>query len=120
MKEKPDLERDIKNCDWMVQKIKKSEIYSQNLYAALCNNEFQKLEIVPILKDETWSCSWRYSGGIISDIREEGDYIDWYCSGIPINDQQIPNIVPEGFVTQEIIDDLKTIGWTVVQNKNDN
>ena len=76
------MEYAIKNSAWMCEKIKSSDIYAQNLYAALCNNEFQKIDVLPILKDERWSCSWRYAGGIIADIQEKGDYIDWYCSGI--------------------------------------
>jgi hypothetical protein len=76
------MEYAIKNSAWMCKKIKSSDTYAQNLYAALCNNEFQKIDVLPILKDERWSCSWRYAGGIIADIQEKGDYIDWYCSGI--------------------------------------
>ncbi|MFM1845778.1 MAG: hypothetical protein RIS19_251, partial [Actinomycetota bacterium] len=50
--------------------------------AALCNNEFVKNDVWPILKDETWSCTWRYAGGVVSDIQEGDGYLDWYCSGM--------------------------------------
>ena len=77
-----DLETDLSKTSWIVDKIRNDDSYAQNLYAALCNNQFQKSEIWPILKDEVWSCSWRYAGGVIADIREQGDYMDWYCSGM--------------------------------------
>lgn len=99
---KDNLEYDLRTTDWILEKVRQSDEYAQNLYAALCNNDFMKLDILPILKEQTWSCSWRYAGGIIADMKEQGDYIDWYCSG------------HEGKVTDEIREDLKTLGWAVV------
>lgn len=116
----PDLEADILACDWMITKIKNSDIYAQNLYAALCNNQFMKNEIWPILKNDLWSCSWRYAGGIIADIRESGDYMDWYCSGI-INSKTNngkTKFVDESVVTDEIRSDLFAIGWVVKPYKD--
>lgn len=114
---KPDMEHDIKCSEFMCKKVKNSDVYAQNLYAALCNNEFQKLDVMPILKDQRWSCSWRYAGGMIADIREEGDYMDWYCSGIMVSDgnEFDEKPVPEGSVTEEIIHDLKLIGWKLIE-----
>ena len=71
------------------------------MYAALCNNDFIKLDLWSILKERKWSCSWRYAGGIIAHMRQEGDYIDWYCTG------------DEGIVTGEIKEDFKQLGWTI-------
>lgn len=114
------LEYDLRSTDWVLEKVRASEIYSQNLYAALCNNEFVKRELWPILKDERWSCSWRYAGGIIADMREEGDYIDWYCSGISGDlDYNAPlkeGRVPESVVTEEIEIDLNKLGWLVIKD----
>jgi hypothetical protein len=115
------MEYAIKNSSWMCEKIKSSDIYAQNLYAALCNNEFQKIDVLPILKDQRWSCSWRYAGGIIADIQEKGDYIDWYCSGIQMlevddDSKGTSSVVPEGKITQEIKDDLKFIGWRLFKD----
>jgi hypothetical protein len=115
------MEYAIKNSAWMCEKIKSSDIYAQNLYAALCNNEFQKIDVLPILKDERWSCSWRYAGGIIADIQEKGDYLDWYCSGIQMlevddDSKDTSSVVPEGKITQEIKDDLKLIGWRLFKD----
>ena len=94
--------------------------------------QFQKLDVVPILKDQRWSCSWRSAGGIVADMREQGDYIDWYCSGIggrdtgygldshtPDLDPDGRTYVPEGEVTEEIREDLKKLGWIPVEWKDD-
>ena len=119
----PSLERDMKDAAWFVEKVRASESYAQNVYAALCNNAFQKLELMPVLKDEVWSCSWRYSGGLVADIRCEGDYMDWYCSGIRGGDEpdvyQQPftnQYVSESTVTEEVSEDLKQLGWVVVED----
>lgn len=120
---KNNLEYDLRSTEWICDKVKQNEIYAQNLYAAMCNNDFQKLDVVPILKEEHWHCSWRYAGGIVADMRGEGDYIDWYCSGIRGDYDDEPterNYVSESAVTDEIREDLKQLGWVVVpQNDED-
>lgn len=129
--EQHNLETELKNSPIIQEKVKNGNIYSQNLYAALCNNQFQKHEIMSILTDELWSCSWRYAGGIVAQIKGEGDYMDYYCSGIgqlhdgvafPENateeDRQYimdsRKFVSESTVTDEIREDLYNLGWTVV------
>ena len=112
------LEYDLLTTEWILEKVRSSDIYAQNLYAAMCNNSFQKLDVLPILKEERWSCSWRYAGGIIADMREEGDYIDWYCSGIGPVEGDRSGFVPESAVTDEIRADLKRLGWTVFEDKD--
>ena len=75
----------------------------------------------PLLKGQTYSCSWRYAGGIVADMREEGDYIDWYCSGIqgePDKDWIDLGHVPEGTVAEEIRKDLFKLGWLPVDNND--
>jgi hypothetical protein len=90
----------------------------------MCNMQFQKLDVIPILKEELWSCSWRYAGGIIADMRQEGDYIDWYCSGIGGglgngDTTGTKGYVPEGIVTEEIESDLRELGWVPVPWKDE-
>jgi len=129
------LEYDLRSTDWILAKVRGDDVYAQNLYAALCNNDFQRLDVWPILTGETWSCSWRYAGGIIADMQEQGDYIDWYCSGIrnrpdeediaKFDDEQMANYkktlayVGEGFITDEIESDLRTLGWCPAPKSDD-
>jgi hypothetical protein len=130
--QKDNMEYDLRSTEWICDKVKSSDNYAQNLYAAMCNMQFIKLDVVPILKNQRWSASWRYAGGIIADMREQGDYIDWYCSGIgneeygngldgtkPELDDDGRNYVPEGVVTDEICKDLKKLGWVAVEWEDD-
>jgi hypothetical protein len=109
------LEDELKACDWICEKIRNSDSYAQNMYAALCNNSWQKLEMIPILKDEYCLYSWRYNGGIIAEIQNKGDYMNWYCSGIA-DDVTLEGwgYVGESEITDEIAADLKKLGWVVV------
>jgi hypothetical protein len=125
--QKNNMEYDLRSTEWILEKVRASDVYAQNLYAAICNNDFQKLEVIPILKNQTWSASWRHSGGIVADMRQEGDYIDWYCSGIRNDAGYDPDIniafpngyVPEKVVTDEIRADLKQLGWIVVDQNDE-
>lgn len=124
------MEHDLRSTDWIVAKARASEAYAQNLYAAMCNREFQRNEVWPLLKNQTWSCSWRYAGGIVADMRGEGDYMDWYCSGIQggaTDDMSAEdrakynwyrdNFVSESQVTDEIQQDLQKLGWIVLPHQ---
>jgi len=109
------LEYDLRSTKWICNKAKASDAYAQNIYAALCNQDWQKNEVWLLLKGETYSCSWRYAGGIVADMREQGDYIDWYCSGIKgDNDSHGDGFVPESTVTEEICEDFFKLGWIPV------
>ena len=107
---KPNLEIDLFKTDWIVSKCVNSYTYSQNLYAAMCNNLFYK-------DDEEYSVSWRVAGGIVADIRntaienwtKKEDYIDYYCSGM--SDRN--GYLPESVVSDEIREDLLKLGWTI-------
>lgn len=127
------LEYDLRSTQWIVDKVRANESYAQNLYAAMCNNDFVKNEVWPILQGQTWSCSWRYAGGIVAHMRAEGDYMNWYCSGIRdtndptedewnswSNQEQLnwtniySKFVNESVVTDEIKEDLLKLGWQVL------
>ena len=71
--QKDNLEYDLRSTKWICDKAKSTKTYAQNLYAALCNNDFQKNEVWTRLENKTWGCSWRHAGGIVADMREEGD-----------------------------------------------
>jgi len=120
-----DLEYDLRTCEWILEKARTREDYAQNIYAAMCNMRWQRLDVFPILKDEYWSCSWRHAGGIVADMLQKGDYIDWYCSGMgglnasyePTGSETFENwqvrtkYVSEGTVTEEIRADFQKLGW---------
>lgn len=113
--QKNNMEFDLRNTDWILEKVRSSDTYAQNLYAAMCNNDFIKREMWNILKEQTWSCSWRHAGGIIADMQETGDYVDWYCSGM-FNKL---GCVIECVVTEEIEFDLHKLGWLVIKYKEE-
>jgi hypothetical protein len=127
------LEYDLRSTKWICDKAKAREEYAQNIYAALCNQDWQRNDVWPLLKGETYSCSWRYAGGIVADMREQGDYIDWYCSGIRggHNEEDLKdlsseerqrydwmreNFVGEGYVTDEVREDFFKLGWIPVDD----
>ncbi len=121
--QKDNLEYDLRTTDWILEKVRTNDAYAQNLYAAMCNMQWCKRELWPILAENYWHCSWRYAGGIIADMQQKGDYIDWYCSGMggiadyqtdPEEWQQRTGYVPEGTVTEEIQTDLNRLGWIPV------
>jgi hypothetical protein len=126
------LEYDLRSTEWILEKARGDKVYAQHIYAALCNTDWQRTEPWPILKNQTWSCSWRHAGGIIADMVGEGDYIDWYCSGIvqqredydewakTATEEQLERYkkgqahVGEGIVTDEIREDFLKLGWQLV------
>ena len=134
---KDNLEYDLRSTDWILEKARESRIYAQNLYAAMCNQDFIKNDVWPLLQDKRWSCSWRHAGGIVADMRQEGDYVEWYCSGIreldemdPLEfneltiDQQIMYkesraYVSESIITDEIQTDLFKLGWVPAIQQED-
>ena len=90
---KPNLEFDLFRSDVIINKCQ-DPFYATDLYRALCNNRFFK-------NQQEWTCSWRQSGGIVADLRNQGEnYLDFYCAG------------DESVVTQEIEKDLLDLGWT--------
>jgi hypothetical protein len=131
------MEYDLRSTQWMVDKVKGDDVYAQHLYAAMCNNEFTKNDVWPILTEKRWSCSWRSAGGIVADMQEKGDYIDWYCSGIRdstiLDDDEFAALtkeqqeyyiqgkayVPESVVTDEIRQDLLKLGWIVIDDSEE-
>jgi len=121
---KNNMEYDLLTTEWILEKVRARDDYAQNLYAAICNNDFIPLEVVPILRQDPekdyWGASWRSAGGIIADMQQKGDYIDWYCSGIGndetgygLTHRRANGYVPEGLITDEIRNDLHRLGWAI-------
>ena len=133
--QKDNMEYDLRSTQWIIDKVKASDVYAQNLYAAMCNNDFTKNDVIPILTEKRWHCSWRHAGGIIADMQEKGDYIDWYCTGIRdakiLDDDEFQALtkeqqeyyiqgkkfVSESCVTDEIREDLLKLGWIVIDEE---
>lgn len=50
--------------------------------------------------DKTFSCSWRYAGGLVADLRDKGEcYMDFYCGGVSCT------------VAPEVEEALAELGW---------
>lgn len=109
------FEAELIEAYWITEKIQSDNIYAQNFYAALCNNTLYPIDnIFDILRENSWSCSWRYAAGVVAEYRENEDYIDWYCSGM--HDES--GYVPEAYITDEIQDDVNKMGWKIVSDNN--
>lgn len=128
---KNNLEYDLRTTDWILEKARANDAYAQNIYAALCNMRWCKRDMWPVLAEQYCSYSWRYAGGIVADMLQQGDYIDWYCSGMGGLNQEYDSketaeewskrtgYVPEGVVTEEIEQDFSKLGWFPVPYKDE-
>ena len=104
---KNSLERDIFKSDDIVEKCQ-DYVYAYKLYAALCNNTFKK-------GNDYWLCSWRNAGDLLARVRMTGSYMDFYCNMSTETDD-----IMEGFVTDEIRNDIESLGWKIIKKEDDN
>lgn len=95
----PNLFRDVIDSQTIKNKMRASKDYCKRFYAAMCNTDLYKAGSAG-----EYGFSWRSAGGLVADILGEGDYLDWYCSG------------NEGYVDNEISDDLNAIGWVAISD----
>jgi|GEM_PF-5605341 len=75
------------------EKIKSDDEFAKRIYAALTNTLWRNEAI-------EYGASFRYTGGLIADIRGDGNYMDWYCCA------------DAGNVDDDIAAALLTKGWT--------
>jgi hypothetical protein len=87
-----DFETDLE--DLFGEKIKSDEEFCKNVWSALSNKIWTNAD------GAEFSCTFRYAGGLIADIRGSGGYMDWYCSA------------PYATVTKEIESGMGGLGWT--------
>ena len=121
---KHSMQTDMMDTEWFRTKVRSSRSYAQNLYAAMCNNEFRKQDTWEVLTDSRWGCSWRAAGGVVAVLRDcDEDYMDYYCSGMggfatvdtdPASYYEENGYVKESEVTAEIREDLLRLGWVVI------
>jgi hypothetical protein len=130
-----DLEQDIWQDDEILNKIRTRDDYAQNVYAAFCNMRWCPRETFPALRQhpdkDLWSVSWRGAGGLVARWQGNGDYMNWYCSGMGGLNLEYENIesdedwkkrtgyVPEGVITEEVQADFARIGWFPVPWEDD-
>ena len=89
------FEEDLK---WLSDKVNEDLDFATDVYRALCNMRWRKIDN----KKEIYSCSWRYAGGLVADLRGMRgamDYCEFYCSG------------NEGHVSDEVEEAFKKLGW---------
>lgn len=77
----------------------KDDDFAKEIYAALCNLKWRS-----IFKPEyEFSCSWRYAGGLVAEIRGKGEnYLTYYWGG------------GEGIATERVEKFFKELGFLPV------
>lgn len=95
--DRPDLERDL-GLSLGIRGLVQSELFATLLYGALCNTTWRHKATGTV-----WHCSWRSSGAIVAELRCEGDYLDWYCSG------------GEGLVDDQVLAEIEALGWGLAE-----
>lgn len=106
-----DLEYHLLMSEHIREKCRVDHDYRNKLYGALCNTEWSAKHPIPLLRAETWSCSWRYAGELVARLsasEEQFDYMDFYCNG------------EEGKLDPTIMEDLDELGFICVKKSVDN
>ncbi|MEA2197060.1 MAG: hypothetical protein QOJ25_1111 [Solirubrobacteraceae bacterium] len=76
--------------------LREDETFADELYCALCNADWRRDD------GSEWSGSWRYSAGLVADLRELGEcYLDFYCSASGA----------EGTISQRVAIAMAELGW---------
>lgn len=104
------LYTDLIKHELIVGKAKSSAKYAQNLYAALSDTSWKSSD------NNISKLSWEQASSLVSSICNDADAYRWYASGI--NDGGAGGcyaygIIQESVVTNEIKNDLLSIGWTL-------
>lgn len=72
------------------------DTFADEMYCALCNSDWEHDD------GTTWSGSWRYSAGLVADLRGHGEtYLDFYCSSGGA----------EGTISQRVASAMAELGW---------
>lgn len=84
------------------ERMKKSDEFCTEVWSSLANVIWVNAQ-----EEDKYSASFRYAGGLISEIIGRGDYMDWYCSG------------PYQSVSDEISDAMRGFGWVPYSYEGD-
>lgn len=77
--------------------------FASKLYCSLENQEWRY--VMSDAPKPAFSCSFRYAGGLVADLRDKGeDYMDWYCTWAN-PDYQMAHVYPE------VESALGELGW---------
>lgn len=88
---KADFKQDLRNS---LGPLMANADIAGEVYAALCNTEWEHED------GARFSCTWRYAGGLVADIRDQDEnYLDWYCGG------------GEGHISDRVQAAMATHGW---------
>lgn len=90
-------ERRLESDLWtLANRLRADDALADELYCALCNSDWRH-------DDGTqWSGSWRYSAGLVAELRALGEcYLDFYCS---------PKQA-EGTISERVATALAELGW---------
>lgn len=90
------LEHDLVQSVDLCARVREDHTFAQELYAALCNNQF--LHVSASTDTDYWTCTWRYAADLIGTMRGDGAD-DMYSSG------------HEGHVSERVCDALSQLGW---------
>lgn len=115
----------IKQSSMIIEKINESITYAQHLYAALCYNSFQHLDLVSILQNDKEYYTRMDSEMLVSSLQHVKNVNNWRNNKshispmefgeLCIDEQEVyleaMSFVDEGCITYEIANDLKSIGW---------
>jgi len=72
------FEQDV--AELLGNKVRKSDKAAKELWGALCNSAWDN-QTKGIDSEEGGWFSFRAAGNFIAALRNEGNYMDWYCSG---------------------------------------
>ena len=102
--EEPSLELELYQAKHIVRQCAADpKGFATDLYSALCNVTWKHKDT-----ENTFGCSWRYAGGIVSTMSHSvDDYMIYYHSG------------NEGTVTDEILTELDKLGWEPMEEKDE-
>lgn len=75
-------------------RMRSDEEFCKNIWSALANVIWRNIDGAEA------SYTFRAAGGLIAEIIDGGDYMDWYCCG------------PDSVVSEEIAKGLASCGWS--------